>query len=919
MRLHRITLRDVRGVTERTVHFPDSGVVVVEGPNEIGKSTLLEAFDRLLDLKATSRSARAQALQPIGRDVAPFVEAEFSLAGQRVRLAKQWLRSPRTELEILGQRPEQLTGAAAQARLEELTAALDTTLWEALRLAQSDDGTLVPLMSSGVLQEALDAAADAHLHDGDGEQVLDLVEDEYLRYFTSRTARPTGDYRAAIEAWTAAQEDVAEAHRRMVEAEDLLTRQAQAQADVQHRTEELAVAEAELRGARERSQAVAELVAGHQRATERCDAARSMARAAAHAQQARRRQVDSLTRLGATVAEHEQEVTTLERQAERVADSLREAEAGLVASEAAVEQAEDDLEQARRRRSLAEATDELASLERAVAEVAGRVETLTRARAAMPEVPVSETRRREVERLRQELAVLEARHESASAAVLVESLGAPVEIGAVDSDGSPAPDPSPDAAHPTPGRSGRGSAATLAPGESRQVAATDDLEIVVPGAARVVVRSAEAGERRAAVAAARSALADTVADLGCRDADEVEQRAASTAAAQRALEEAERDLAAVLAAHDLAPLTGAVAATVPAALTDRRDGLRARVEALAADLPPAADPAPEGAQVAEDERVAAALVRTRREARRAASAELATAGRQAREVTTALDRLAGQLDGERARAEQEQELLDQQRAQLPDSELDDRATEHEAALAEAQARAAQARQAMSDADVEGLAAQVRAHEAALARLRSERERARDHLHALTGQVELAASEGRRELYELAEAGLDEAERRLAAVDRRARAVRHLRGALHEHRDSAHRAYVRPFTDVLERLGRRVYGDSFAVTVDQRLSVQARTLHGTTVPFDELSGGAKEQLGILARIAVAHLVDPTQGVPVVIDDALGYSDPQRLEQMGGIFAGGAGADPRDVQVILLTCTPDRYASIPDAQTVRLEAS
>ena len=62
MRLHRLTLRDVKGVRECAVDFPDRGVLVIEGPNEVGKSTLLDGFDALLTLKATSRAAAARAL-----------------------------------------------------------------------------------------------------------------------------------------------------------------------------------------------------------------------------------------------------------------------------------------------------------------------------------------------------------------------------------------------------------------------------------------------------------------------------------------------------------------------------------------------------------------------------------------------------------------------------------------------------------------------------------------------------------------------------------------------------------------------------------------------------------------------------------------------------------------------------------------
>ena len=248
MRLHRITLRDVKGVADRTVDLPDRGVVVLEGPNEVGKTTLVEAFDRLLDLRCTSASALARSLQPVGRDVGPFVEAELTVAGRRIRIAKRWLRSPLVELDVLGSAPEHLTGSAAQARLDQLLdGALDRTLWRALRLTQSGDGAVAPLVGSGALREALDAAVEAHTHDGDGERVLDAVEEEYRRYFTARAGRPTGDYRSAIEAHHRAQQEVAEAHRLLEEANLLLDRQQAARTELADADQRLVAARDEAR------------------------------------------------------------------------------------------------------------------------------------------------------------------------------------------------------------------------------------------------------------------------------------------------------------------------------------------------------------------------------------------------------------------------------------------------------------------------------------------------------------------------------------------------------------------------------------------------------------------------------------------------------------------------------------------------
>ena len=49
MKLHRLVLTNYRGIIHREIEFPDHGVVVVSGANEIGKSSMIEALDLLLE------------------------------------------------------------------------------------------------------------------------------------------------------------------------------------------------------------------------------------------------------------------------------------------------------------------------------------------------------------------------------------------------------------------------------------------------------------------------------------------------------------------------------------------------------------------------------------------------------------------------------------------------------------------------------------------------------------------------------------------------------------------------------------------------------------------------------------------------------------------------------------------------------
>ena len=55
MRLERLEVRDFRGIRAATIEF-GPGVTVLHGPNELGKSTLVEAIHAALFLQSTSQA-----------------------------------------------------------------------------------------------------------------------------------------------------------------------------------------------------------------------------------------------------------------------------------------------------------------------------------------------------------------------------------------------------------------------------------------------------------------------------------------------------------------------------------------------------------------------------------------------------------------------------------------------------------------------------------------------------------------------------------------------------------------------------------------------------------------------------------------------------------------------------------------------
>ena len=188
MKLHRLKLENFRGVTAREVVFPDAGVVVLTGRNEIGKTSMIDALDALIELPDSSRHKKIAEAKPAGRDVPVLVEAEFSIGSTRVVYTKQWLKRPSTTLRYVGGAGDgrTLTGREAHDAAEQLWGGADTALWKALRFMQAGGLTQNALTDSAALRRALEChAGQAQGDDREVASLLERVSAECDRYWTS--------------------------------------------------------------------------------------------------------------------------------------------------------------------------------------------------------------------------------------------------------------------------------------------------------------------------------------------------------------------------------------------------------------------------------------------------------------------------------------------------------------------------------------------------------------------------------------------------------------------------------------------------------------------------------------------------------------------------------------------------------------
>ena len=193
-----------------------------------------------------------------------------------------------------------------------------------------------------------------------------------------------------------------------------------------------------------------------------------------------------------------------------------------------------------------------------------------------------------------------------------------------------------------------------------------------------------------------------------------------------------------------------------------------------------------------------------------------------------------------------------------------------------------------------------------------RESAQQENTEVRTRLKVFGEEGLHEKLQAAQSHLNYIRQENKAMLRRASAARLLYITMKEERDKVRRAYVAPLKGKIEKLGRLVFNDSFEVEVTENLSVASRTMDGSNVPFDSLSGGTKEQISLIFRLACAMTVSNEGGAPLILDDALGYTDPERLKLMGAVLAKAG----QECQIVILTCVPDRYSNIGDATVVRL---
>lgn len=877
MKIHSVRLKNFAGVSEREVNFAATGVTVIEGPNEIGKSSLFQALDLLLDHLDSSSRREVERAKPVHLDAGAEVEAELEVGNFRFTYMKRFHRDRETRLTIHSPRPENLTGRTAHDRVKQiLETSMDAALWKALRIVQGEGVDLPDLKGQPALAQALNLAAGGVQVDDNQQALLDTARSEYLRYWTEGGREKRDPIGIARQAETDAKTQFEERRTQLASLESDIESYTKlslevnpAQESVRETATSLASLEREWATVSKLADKVKLLRAEHGKAQAELEAA-------TEADRERKRLIEATTRQAETIqirAEAEAKSKSQQETAQRRFHTARERRDK---AQQALDEAEIEL---KLRRADFEFRDNELDLEQ-MSERLGRIEEAEEAaRSAESLIATSDITSELHDAIRSaDIQVREAQAllNAASPTVTVKALSdVPILLN--------------------------GDHLTIGSGESRTTPAAEPVTLRVGDGAEIAVApgTGEADLKQGLVDAQRT-LVGLLNKAGVANLGEAEKALAARVDAERTIRERDRiveqnrrDLTREDLERRIRQLQSSVGAYKQRRLT-------------APELPRDRDQASEwltaADETAEMQRPILDQAKVEYDAARAAS----EGANQQAAVDQALAKQA------REESERAQSQLLVARENLSDGNVTRRQqTAHEAADA-ALKKLDAAEKELDEADPVGV-------EKRRTTARAANETARDRLNAVQGdlaglraRLDALGEQGLAESVAAAEKlSLDSFET-LARLMRRANAAKLLYETLAAERDAAQQQYVAPLHDRIAELGKYVFGQSFDIEIDDQLEVVTRTLNGITLPYVSLSTGAREQIGLLMRLAAAMLADDSGGVPLVLDDTLGSTDRSRLEGVGVATSVAA----RSCQIILLTSMPERYQHIDTAKSVRL---
>lgn len=879
MKLRSVAVNQFRKFTAPTrLDGIGDGLNILIGPNEMGKSTLLDAIGAVFFERYSSAAKPIRALQNDRNRAAPVVHVDFELEDGGYRIEKRFLKKPYARLHCPdGRRFE--GGEAERALRERLSFEQPGThganpetrgIWSVLWVRQGDSlgSVAVTARARASLYQALEAEVGDVLGGTQGARVVLALEEQLAALISPQRRRPRNEYGEVVTRVATTEAALDELYSRD-ELGAILD-------ELDGRSAELARLESKDGVQEEKLEAQLEATRG-----ERAEAARLEERIKAARAEAELRARD--------LADAE---SHLERRAElrtAVAGARRDSETTkgeLAGAQRAADAVEADVSALRSAAASAgTAADEAALAESHAgrvlnAVIRGDARALLRARHRRATAAAELRRSAELEAAAIPLTaeVLEGLREAArrvekvaalrnAAATTVSLEASPERLNGVTRDGVP-----------------------LGDGGARFRALAPTI-LAIPDWGRITIEPAVRDletldqQSRDAVTAQTAAL-DAV---GVADMSEAETRFGEREAALAEVARAERELA-DLAPNGLEELARQV-----------READDAAARALGScDVEPPS--------IAEADRLVAEKRHAAEEARRKqAEANVALAGPQ-----ESLEERRSELGAAKQRAEAAAELWRQRQAELAgaeakrtDADLEDavrgarRASEEQAVVVERLERS------VTGDSVATLNARIERLTKIHKERRSERDRLRQEIARLEARAEERHAVEVHEEIGKRERSLEQDRATVAHFEREVQVLTLLVDTLRSAENAAKERFVAPVVSRVRPYLRALFPEA-DIVVDEDLSIaKLRRDPEHAEPYHQLSMGTREQVTVLVRLAFAQLlVEQGRPAAVILDDSLAFSDDQRLDRFFDVLTSAA----QTVQILVLTCREQLFRGL-----------
>jgi DNA repair exonuclease SbcCD ATPase subunit len=208
-------------------------------------------------------------------------------------------------------------------------------------------------------------------------------------------------------------------------------------------------------------------------------------------------------------------------------------------------------------------------------------------------------------------------------------------------------------------------------------------------------------------------------------------------------------------------------------------------------------------------------------------------------------------------------------------------------------------------DLEAADAAARRATSVVANFEAKVTRLDQEISELTGSIRARSEDAIEEALAETRDRLTTAEARLEALETEIAVLSRLKKALGDAQAAARDQYFGPVMAELRPLLALLLDEAKITFNDDTLLPRSLERNGQDEDVSVLSGGMREQLTVLTRLAFARLLAKNgRPVPVILDDALVYSDDDRIERMFDALHRQA----RDLQIIVFSCRQRAFAQL-----------